>query len=48
MFQVDNSIEEEILREISNNLASKMDGLKTLFTEMETKLNILENQNKQQ
>ena len=35
----DNSIEEEILREISTNLASKMDGLKILFGEMESKIN---------
>lgn len=42
MNQIDNSIEEDILREISTNLASKMDGLRVLFSEMENKLVNLE------
>ncbi|CDW75549.1 UNKNOWN [Stylonychia lemnae] len=41
-YNQDNSIEEEILKEISTNLATKMDGLKVLFGEMENKLNSLQ------
>jgi hypothetical protein len=40
--QQENSIEEEILREISTNLASKMDGLKTLFNDMQVNIDNIE------
>lgn len=35
-------MEEEILKEISHNLANKMDGLKNLFTNLENKLSKIE------
>ena len=45
MYHVENSIEEEILKDISTNLASKLGGLKSLFAEMEVKLSNIEKKN---
>ena len=39
---MENSIEEEILKEIQQNLALKMDNIKYLFNEMENKLTCME------
>lgn len=37
VYHQDNSIEEEILQEISSNLATKIGGLKNLFNDLDNK-----------